>query len=255
MVRRPVEKALNFRLPSWINGEKQDKVRELFEQNKAGVAAGGVILGVVLIFMVLYMRHQSTVEEKASSFFREGQGIYTYRIPAAESGVNQLVASDEEKYSKAGQYFQQIVENFPGSRYAPVSLFYIGNCRYRLRQYAAALESYDQFLGRYPRHYLAAQATLGKADALEQLGRHPEALEAYRKVMTGRNTHASEASLGVVRCLLKMTEIDKPKAQVYWQEAGGILQALVDGKDPYGQKASRVMQKLLNDLSKQANSK
>jgi tetratricopeptide (TPR) repeat protein len=255
VVKRPVEKALNLRLPSWINQDNQQKLRDLFEANKAGVAAGGVILAVALIFMVLYMRHQSTVEERSSSFFREGQGIYSYRIPAADSGVTPLVSSDEEKYAKASQYFQQIVENYPGSRYAPAALFYMGNCRFRMRQYAAALESYDQFLGRYSRHYFANQAYLGKGDALEQLGRHTEALDAYRKVMSGRNAFVSEASLGAVRCLLKMTELDRAKAQQYLQEAGGILQNLVVGKDPYGQKASRVMQKLLTDLSKPGNNK
>ena len=251
-VKRPVEKALNFRLPSWINQENQDKVRRLFEENKAGVAAGGVILVVALIFMVLYMRHQSTVEERSSAFFREGQGIYSYVIPAADSGVAQLVASDEEKYAKASQYFQQIVENYPGSRYAPAALFYMGNCRFRTRQYAAALESYDQFLGRFSRHTFANQALLGKGDALEQLGRHTEALEAYRKVMSGRNPFVSEASLGAVRCLLKMTELDRQKGQQYWQEASGILQTLMNGQDEYGKKASRVLQKLLTDLSKQS---
>ena len=248
-VKRQVEKAFNFRLPSWINDENQQRVRQLFEENKAGVAAAGVILGVALIFMVLYMRHQATVEERSSAFFREGQGLYSYKIPAPDSGATPLVASDEEKYAKASQYFQQIVENYPGSRYAPAALFYMGNCRFRVRQYAAALESYDQFLGRFSRHYLANQAWLGKGDALEQLGRHPEALEAYRKVMSGRNPYVSEASLGAVRCLLKMTELDRAKAQQYWQEAAGILQGLVNGQDQYGQKASRIMQKLLTDLS------
>ena len=254
-IKRPVEKALNFRLPSWINRENQDMLRNQFEENKAMVAAGGVILVVFLVFLVAYMWHQSSNNARASAFFREGQGLYSYRIPAPDSGVTQLVASEEEKYAKAGQYFQQIAENYPGSRYAPAALFYMGNCRYRVRQYAAALESYDQFLGRYSRHYFANQAWLGKGDALEQLGRHPEALEAYRKVMSGRNPFVSEASLGAVRCLLKMTELDRTKSQQYLQEAGGILQNLTNGQDEYGKKTSRIVQKLLTDLSKPANSK
>lgn len=252
-MKKPVEKALNIRLPRWINQDNQDKVRRLFEENKAGFAAGGVILAVALIFMVLYVRHQSTVEERSSVFFREAQMIYSYKIPDIESGVTPIVSSDEEKYAKSSQYFQQIVENFPGSRFAPVAMFYMGNCRYRTRQYAAALESYDQFLGRYSRHHLSMQAYMGRADSLEQLGRHQEALDAFRKVIAARNPLLSDASLGAVRCLLKLTEVDRQKGQQYMQEASGILQNLMDGKDQYGQKASRTLQKLLTELSKPAN--
>jgi len=250
--KNQVEKAFNIKLPSWINADNNAKLRELFEQNKAGVAAGGVILGVLLVFLVLYMRHQSTVNMRSAAYFRDGQYTYSFKIPPAESGQNPMFSSDEEKYTKAAQYFQQVVETYPGSRYAPVSMFYLGNCRFRLRQYAAALESYDQFIGRFSRHHLAMQAMLGRGDSLEQLGRHPEALESYRKVMASHSPFVSEASLGAVRCLLKMTELDRQKAGQYWQEAAEILQNLSNGQDQYGQKASRILQKLLVDLSKSA---
>jgi len=244
---KPIAQSFNIKLPAWVD---ETKAREFVKKNRAGIAAGGVIGGVLIIFLLLTARHQSTVEVRSSAIFREGQALYQYRIPPSGGGEAAVVSSDEEKFQRCQQYFVQIIENYPGSRYAPPALYYVANCRYRLRQYASALEAFDQFLSRFSRNHLAMEAMLGRADTLEQLGRHQEALESYRKVIASKGPLVSEASLGAVRCLLKMTEVDRPNANKWWGEAAGILQGLASGKDPYGQKASRMLQKLLVDLSK-----
>ncbi len=241
-----VEK-LNLKLPEWLN---EQQAKDFVYQNRAGLAAGGVIIGVLLVFMLLYFRHQGIVQVRSSAIFNEAQNIYYYRIPGADGNVTPLVASDDEKYTKAQQYFQQIVDSYPSSRFCPAAIYYVGNCRYQLRQYSAALDAYAQFLDRYSRHILTPQATLGRADSLEQLGRHEEALGSFRKVMESRGPLVVEASLGAVRCLLKMTETDRANSQRWWTEAAGILQKLSEGNNPQGQRASRMLQKLLVDLSK-----
>ena len=245
--KAPSIPGLELKLPAWFQDKK---IMEFIQQNRAGFAAGAVILGVLVIFAILYFRHQQTVSVRSSSLFRDGQSLYQYRIPPPDSEYTPIVGSEEEKYQRAQQLFSQIIENYPGSRFAPASLLYIGNCRFKLRQYASALEAFDQFLSRYGGHHLALQALLGRGDCLEQLGKHQEALECYRKLMALNTPLVTEASLGAVRCLLKMTELDKPNANRWWSEAAGILQRLANGSDDYGKRSSRSFQKLLVDLSK-----
>jgi len=238
---RPLEARKPIPIPQWV---PQERIRELYEQYKPAVAAGGVALAVLFLFGILYVRHGREVAERSSQLYRDGLGLYNYRIPPPSAEVTPVVASDEEKYQRAQGVFQQIHETYPGSRLAPIALYYVGNCRFRLKQYSQALEAYDLFLSRYPRHVLAAQASLGKGDCLEQLSRYQEAYTAYHSVMDADGPLAYEGSLGTARCLLKLTESDRSR----WSEAVDILNRLATGKSLAGARSSRELRKLLADL-------
>jgi len=238
---KPLEARAPIQVPAWVPTER---IRELYELYKPAVAAAGVALAVLILFAVLYVRHGSEVAQRSSQIYREALNIYNYRIPPANSDMTPLVASDEEKYVKAQGLFQQIHETYPGSRLAPAALYYVGNCRFRLKQYSAALEAYELFLSRFPRHVLADQASLGKGDCLEQLSRYQDAYAAYKTVIDHNGPLAYEGSLGATRCLLKLTESDSTR----WPEAVEILNKLATGKSVSGAKAARELRKLLADL-------
>lgn len=244
---RPLESrpATPLALPSWI---PRERLLELFEQYKPAVAAAGVAVVVLVLFAILYVRHSRQVTERSSELFRNALSFYTYKMPPPGSDVMPAVGSDEEKYQRAQAIFQQIHDTYPGSRLAPGALYYVGNCRYQLKQYTQALESYDLFLSRFRRHPLAAQARLAKGDCLEQLSRFPEAYDAYRAVFDAGGPLAYEGALGASRCLLKLTETDRNR----WSEAVDLLNKLASGSSPRGARESRALRKLLADLSEAA---
>jgi TolA-binding protein len=177
--------------------------------------------------------------------FREATNLYAYRIPPPDAEGLPLVASEEEKFQRAGQSFQQLADTYPGSRLAPLALYYSGNCRYRLKQYSGALEAFDQFIARFPRQSLVGQAHVAKGDCLEQLGRYPDAFQAYQLAAPGAGPVSAEARLGMARCLLKISETDRAR----WSEAVDLLNRLAAEPDGYAARSSREIRKLLADLS------
>lgn len=239
---KPLAPGERAAMPSWI---PMDEIRPYLDEYRGALAAGAVVAAVLLVFGLLYVRHTHTVAERSSQIFREAINVYNYRIPPPDGETVPAFASDDEKYSRALQAFQSLSETYPSADLAPVALFYVGNCRYRLKQYTQALDAFEQFLTRYRRHSLAPSATLGKGDCLEQLARFQEAYTAYKSVMDGAGPLAYEGAIGTARCLLKLTETDRNR----WSEAADILHRLSADTTGYGGKTSRELQKLLSDLS------
>jgi len=221
-----------------------EKIKAFIEQYKAGVVAGAVVAGILLIFAILYIRHQGNVSQLSTARFRDAYAVYSYRVPPPGGDTVSQFASEEEKFARAMQAFQAISDSFPGSRLAPVALYYVGNCQYRLRQYTQALDTFDQFMTRYPGHRMAIQAQLGRGDCLEQLGRYKESLEAYEKVASGGTYLAPDGLLGGIRCRLRLSQTDGAK----WSEAFATLNKMAADKDAPSGRTARELRKLLVDL-------
>lgn len=235
-------------LPTWLLG---GDYRAFLDKYRAALVAGSIVAAIIALIGLLYIRHQGSVSKRSGAMFIAASNLYNYVIPEDTGETAPMVASEEEKYQRAGMTFQQLVDTYPTSDLAAPSVFYSGNCRYRLKQYALALESFKQFVARFPKHPLIDQAYLGVGDCQEQLGKFDEALEAYRQVMNRGGALAYEGSLGAARCLLKQSETDQEK----WNEAVTILKNLSISKNEYGAKASRGMRKLLIDLASESSQK
>lgn len=237
--RNPIEsiKGLQERIP-------MERIKAFIEQYKAGVVAGGVVAGILVIFAVLYARHQASVAQMSTARFRDAYAVYSYRLPPAGSETVSQFGSEEEKYAKAMQAFQAISDSFPGSKLAPAALYYAGTCQYRLRQYTQSLDTFDQFMNRYPGHRMAVQAQLGRGDCLEQLGRYKESLEAYEKVAASGTYLSPDGLLGGIRCRLRLSQTDGAK----WSEAFTVLNRMAGEKDTPAGRSARELRKLLVDL-------
>lgn len=241
---KPPVPLVSDRRPEFIRNAHLERFMPFYEQYKPAFAAGGVAAAVLILFAILYARHSGQVAEQSSARFRDAMSMYNYRVPPPGSETNAPVASDEEKWQKAHGGFQLVHDSYPGSRLAPAALYYMGNCRYHLKQYSQALEAYEQFLSQYPRDPLAPEAWLAKGDCLDQLARQQDAYDAYKKVMEKGGPLAADASLGVARVLLKLTETDRNR----WGEAVDILNRLSAQQTPQGARA-RALRRLLGDLS------
>lgn len=239
---RPTIGKTGIAIPEWVPLEK---TRELYGRYRSGVAAGGVIAVVLIVFGLLYLRHRHNVAEQSSRRFEEAYRVYSYVIPPADSQTVPMVATEEEKYQRARQGFQLVSDTYPGSEFAPVALYYAGNCLYQLKQFSQALEAYDQFLARYPGHRMAPQAHLGRANSLEQLSRYQEALVSYRTVGNGDSPLAFEGNIGAALCMLRLGETDRKMTG----EAIATLNRLAAGEMQYAARTSRGLRRLLADLA------
>ncbi len=233
-------------LPAWLSGD----YRTLLEKYRAALVAGSIAAAILGLIGLLYLRHQTSVAKHSGAIYINASNVYNYVIPEDTGESMPLVASEEEKYQRAGILFQQLVDTYPTSDLAAPAVFYSGNCRYRLKQYSLALDSFKQFIARFPKHPLIEQAYLGAGDCHEQLGKFDEALEAYRTVMNRGGPLSYEGSLSAGRCLLKLSETDREK----WNEAVNILKNLSSSSNKYAAKASRGMRKLLIDLAAESSS-
>ncbi len=55
-------------------------------------------------------------------------------------------------YNSANIYYNKVLEEYYDTQYAPQALFWIGECNRRMKRYPQALESFDEFMKKYPRH-------------------------------------------------------------------------------------------------------
>lgn len=233
---------------SWLSG---GDFRNFLDKYRAALVTGSIVAAILGLIGLLYIRHQGSVGKRSGAMFIAASNMYNYVIPEDPGESIPVVTSEEEKYQRAGMTFQQLVDTYPTSDLAAPAVYYSGNCRYRLKQYALALESFKQFVARFPKHPLIDQAYLGVGDCQEQLGKFDEALAAYRRVMDKGGALSYEGSLGAARCLLKQSETDQEK----WNEAVTILKNLSISDNKYGAKASRGMRKLLIDLASESSRK
>ena len=96
-------------------------------------------------------------------------------------------------------------QEYPGSQAAEQSVLQTGNIYYHQGEYEKALQAYQEYLGTYPSGASSVLAGLGRAYALEGLGRVEEAAAVFRTVAERhRESHLrAEALMGLGRSLAK----------------------------------------------------
>jgi len=72
---------------------------------------------------------------------------------------------------------------YPESAEAPVALVSAGDLLSRLGEPAAALQAFNRYLDRRPDGALAPEALFGRARAFQQLGRHQDESDAWRRLL------------------------------------------------------------------------
>jgi TolA-binding protein len=160
------------------------KERFLFfvEENRA-LVWGGIILGlVVIVAMVMLSWLSQQKQEQAWELQGQAQTAYLDR-PLDD------IQKSQENIQKASAMFKEILDKFPGTASAAVSLYLLGNSLMEEQNYQGAIDVYASFLKQHGQDHIFAglvQQRLGFAYLLN--GNREAAIKAFEAVLA--NPHA-----------------------------------------------------------------
>ncbi len=198
-----------------------DSLRQAVEYVRTHRENSLIALGVVaalVILVPLYFQKRASNFEKAQDLLTLG-GAYT-RQPVIKTDSkfnfagNQYFHSKEEKYKKATETFQQILNLYPSSPAAGDAVFNLALCSFELKKYDEALDSFQSYLNKYPKGKYKYQALLGTAYCYEQKKDYRKAidiLEQTRNFEGGAKLWKAEALYHEGLCLLNSGEKAKAK--------------------------------------------
>ena len=148
-----------------------------------GLVWGGILLVLVVIAATVgFVMHSSQKQEQAWELEGKAQGMYLDR-PLDD------VKQGKENVVKASGMFQEIVDQYPGTTSAQVSLFLLGNSLVEQEKYSEGIAIYNQFIQKYGQdHILVAlvQQRLGLTQLLA--GDQEAAKSTFQMVLD--NPHA-----------------------------------------------------------------
>ncbi|MCH8511096.1 MAG: tetratricopeptide repeat protein [Kiritimatiellae bacterium] len=98
---------------------------------------------------------------------------------------------------------RQVIEAYPNQPEAALARLQLGNMLAQDGEHEEALQVFEGFIAKSPRHPLAGRAVLGRLMALEELGRLDEALEGYKGVAADSLVYP-QALFGRARTLEKL---------------------------------------------------
>jgi len=88
------------------------------------------------------------------------------------------------QYARALPQFQQYVERYPASVYAPEAAYRAALCKYSMEDFEGSGRDLRDWMTNYPDHYFRWEAAVTCGDALAAAGRLEEAKEVYNSVPT-----------------------------------------------------------------------
>lgn len=94
-----------------------------------------------------------------------------------------LALATSGRSAAAQAKFQEFLQTYPSSRYAPNAHYWIGECLYAQRRYADALLQFKEVTARYPRHHKSADALLKAGMTYNRLGDKENASLQYKALM------------------------------------------------------------------------
>lgn len=112
-----------------------------------------------------------------------------------------------KEYAIALEKLQILVAQFPGSAYAPESLYYIGKCYYRLKQYSSAVTTLNNLIQMYPQDPWAKNGYRLLWYCFSALSRDTEAIATFEKFISENPTssYCADAALRIARLISRDT--------------------------------------------------
>lgn len=182
------------------------KERVLFfvEENRA-LVWGGILLGLVVIVAIVMLSWLSQ-QKQEQAWELEGQAQTVYLDRPLDD-----IKKGQENIQKASTMFKEILDQFPGTASAEVSLFLLGNSLMEEQNYQGAIDVYTSFLKQHAQDHIFAglvQQRLGFAYLLN--GNREAAMKAFEVVLV--NPHALNKDQ-VVFEMAKLAEADEKVAE------------------------------------------
>lgn len=163
------------------------------------IAAGGIVVFIILVSLFFYQRWEKRNEEEAYQKFSLAVDIYQmvsspYREGSLSENKNVL------------EKFNEVITKFPRTSSGKFSFLYMGNIHLRLSEFEEATKSYQTFLqkaGKEKFYRIFAMEGLGYA--YEGKKDYEKALQAYQKILEeGESFQLGNAYLNMGRCYEKL---------------------------------------------------
>ena len=184
------------------------KERFLFfvEENRRLVWGGIILILVLFVVAITLTWLAGQNQERAWELEGKAQTVYLDR-PLDDA------KKAKENIQKASTMFQEVLDQYPGTTSAKVSLFLLGNSLMEEQKYEGAIEVYNSFVQQYSKDFLLVglvQQRLGLAHLLN--GNRDAALNAFDAVLTNGEALNKDQ---VIFELAKLAESDeKPNEAV-----------------------------------------
>lgn len=148
-----------------------------------------LILIVIVMVVVLSVRYRSKTNlVKSNELLYIAKNIYYTPIRPPDQKQDptkpfQGFASSEEKYQKAIELFNELVQLYPNSKAAEDAYFFIPNCLCFLGKYDQAIEGFKGYLDRYPNGLYAEQAQVGIGFVHEAKGDYDKSIAVFQEIL------------------------------------------------------------------------
>jgi predicted negative regulator of RcsB-dependent stress response len=150
---------------------------------------GGVVIAAILVGSYAFYQHKSRATRERS--------------------FTQLAVAN------SAAQLNEIVAQFPSSKAAELASFMVARSQYDAGKFTEADQIYADFLKKYPGHFLAPAARLGRLHCQEAAGQFEESLKGFQQFAgenQGLTAFAIMARLGEARCLRQMGKLQEAVA-------------------------------------------
>ncbi len=155
---------------------------EWFKENRTTLAY--IVTGVLLIIVGYfgYNYYQDSMNRQAANAYYTAWDNYSNAFTVQRT--DDLVSKDEVEFrlQQAEENFSRVANQFSSSNVSEEALYYLGKAQYEQGKFTSSIETFKQYLKKYPDGYYAASARLAIAFSLEGDGRVDEAMTRLEEI-------------------------------------------------------------------------
>ena len=174
----------------------------------------------------------------AEEVFKQAEELYNGRETWIGKLVRKTAGEDSKLYqkgygikrkneTKAVELYQQVVDNYPFSKYAPIASLRLADCQYALENYEEARLYYEQFLKAHPKSEEAPYALFREGmchyQQMLKVGRDPDETRQTAAIFSDflarypQDPRASEATEKLRECRDRLAKYELMVADFYFR--------------------------------------
>ncbi|MFP4466969.1 MAG: tetratricopeptide repeat protein [Candidatus Goldiibacteriota bacterium] len=165
-----------------------------------------IIVAVVVAAVAVPMFINSAKEKeiKAAQMLARADMIVTRPvIDSSEASRYGMFSSKEEKYESALETYMQIIQTYERTKTAAIAYLGAADAYYNKESYSEALEYYNLFLEKFPKHNLNQEGLSGRGYVYAQQGNYEAAAGDWEKM--------DESAITYYDTRIRLAEIYKEK--------------------------------------------
>lgn len=207
---------------------KQDDLKIGLEQlwhyaktNTENLLITVIIVGVIVVLVPLYFRHQSTNELRATSLLDRAMTYASQPVDLNSALVGQGFKSYEEKYQKLQQAFTEVVSTYRGTRAAALAAEGEANAWFYQRQYEKALAAYQTLLDQHRKDFWTPTLQERVGACQESLGKWQAASAIYTALLQTSPDYFNRRAVRVAlaRCQFHLGQVEAARKALQTEAA------------------------------------